>query len=779
MAAHVYQPLKEDPPLGEGSTSPVATTTDPFRTGQRDLVSRIDAADASRLLHPESHYDDDDHDNRVDTIPSRRGRSQGSANKKEREKSTAAWAAFFTAALLGVSTHFTAHTVGPLKDVLKDHMGITNTQFSLLQSSLTLFPTVVPLIGGLLVERYGTGPSSIVFSTVVVLAQVVVVLGCWVRSVKVMIIGFCLFGIGAGPITIIQETMWVRYFKNKSLALVLALGLTTGKLAGFLALAGAYPLSTLPPFGFVTPFLVSLIIACVAWVMNILFLFMVKKPDEDARTVARITILLKAKRTSIGWREVYSFSSMFWTLLTMSFLFGASWNPFMHQASSIVKHRYDLSDKVAAWDASITLAVPLIVYPFLGTFIDSVGKRAWLLLVTALLLIGTHLLILIPYNVIPVLPSIPMLLFALSLAIGTLSIVTTMPILTRHVPTGLGLHRSIDNIGATLVGTLAGMMQDFGRSDNDGDDSRSITQQIEDALEKWYHHIFPAVEKTLETQDREEMRILGMFLTVAILAAIAASIFVWGDRHWTDGENGNTATGLVNAVYKRGRPQPADADEEGEEEEDDDDDDDSDADGFDRRGSNGRWQRQRRRQQQQQRQSPGRRRKTRRSHDILEAMMGEPIFDLEDEPDAEEVSMIELSQQHPPALTTTLSASGRKESIEQQHLSFARTQSGPSQRQARRHSNAAEDIQSEDEDIEDANEDEDDEEEDVDVTGPMLPGYRAGFEELERRYSVRIDNGEHAKVDPAKRRQAHFWIMFWTSLLVTSWTVFGIGMMMR
>jgi hypothetical protein len=73
-------------------------------------------------------------------------------------------------------------------------MDINNTQFSLLQSSLTLFPTLTPLIGGLLIERYGTGPSSIVFTTIVIGGQAIVILGCWTHSIKIMILGYCLFG---------------------------------------------------------------------------------------------------------------------------------------------------------------------------------------------------------------------------------------------------------------------------------------------------------------------------------------------------------------------------------------------------------------------------------------------------------------------------------------------------------------------------------------------------------------------------------------------------------
>jgi hypothetical protein len=63
-----------------------------------------------------------------------------------------------------------------------------------------------------------------------------------------------------------------------------------------------------------------------------MFLMLQKKPKEGADAMTKITILLKSKRTHLGWREVYGFSTMLWTLLTISFLVGASWSPFIHQA---------------------------------------------------------------------------------------------------------------------------------------------------------------------------------------------------------------------------------------------------------------------------------------------------------------------------------------------------------------------------------------------------------------------------------------------------------------
>ncbi|KAI1314343.1 hypothetical protein EDD11_002284 [Mortierella claussenii] len=606
--------------------------------------------------------------------------------------------AFFCAAMLGVSTHYTLHMTGPLKDVLKENMGITNTQFSLLQSSLTLFPTLIPLIGGLLVERYGTGPSSIVFTSIVILGQIIVILGCWAHSVKVMIVGYCLFGLGAAPITIIQETIWVRYFRKNGLALVLALGLTTGKLSGFLALTASVPLSTLQPFGFVTPFVVSLVISVIAWVMNIIFLMLLKKPKEGADAMTKITILLKAKRTHLGWREV-GYTLEIATLNRIKTIV---------LVSNIVKHRYGLNDEQAAWEASVILAVPLIIYPFLGTFIDHAGKRAWLLLVTAVLLISTHLILLIPFSVIPIPPTIPMLLFALSLSLGTLSIVTSMPVLTRHVPTGLGLHRSIDNIGATLFGTISGMMQDFSDS-VDGDEA----SQSESFFDRLYHHFFPSpLDEAL--QEREDLQLLGMFLAVAIILFIACTVFVWGDYHWTDGEGGKT--GLVNGIYGGREISPL----------------------FTRRSRSNR---------------------RRRSHEVLEAMTLEPIFELADEPDAEEVSMADIGSNH-----HRFHSNQQEPALNNSHSSATSThRTGPLGAGDRMYNQYGHDRQGQEHDRlrEAFSSEEEGEDESQDERG-------------EYRFGVRIESGED-EVPHHKKIQAHFWIIVWSVLLLASWAVFGVG----
>src|SRR4051794_10597456 len=70
----------------------------------------------------------------------------------------------------------------------------------------------------------------------------------------------------------------------------------------------------------------------------------------------------------------------------------------------------------------------------------------------------TYLLLLSPPQLIHPFP--PVFLFAAAYAVVPLTMVTLIPPLTKHVSTGLGLLKSVDNIGATLSQTFAGLLLD-------------------------------------------------------------------------------------------------------------------------------------------------------------------------------------------------------------------------------------------------------------------------------------------------------------------------------
>ena len=70
----------------------------------------------------------------------------------------------------------------------------------------------------------------------------------------------------------------------------------------------------------------------------------------------------------------------------------------------------------------------------------------------------TYLLFLLPPQLVHSFP--PIFLFAFAYTSIPLTIITLVPLLTKNVSTGLGLLKSVDNIGATLSQTLIGLLLD-------------------------------------------------------------------------------------------------------------------------------------------------------------------------------------------------------------------------------------------------------------------------------------------------------------------------------
>lgn len=132
---------------------------------------------------------------------------------------------------------------------------------------------------------------------------------------------------------------------------------------------------------------------------------------------------------------------------------------------------------------------------------------------------------------------LPLLFFAVSCSLGPLTLITTVPLLTNHIPTGLGLHKSLDNIGATLMGTLAGVIQDSHADPNTTDgvvhhngDPISVVQSA-NATSIFFSH-----------RD-DDLSVLRLFWTVSFIATLCCLVFWYGDLNW---RKPGEARGIIN-----------------------------------------------------------------------------------------------------------------------------------------------------------------------------------------------------------------------------------------
>nr|CAG8484545.1 14333_t:CDS:2 [Entrophospora candida] len=415
------------------------------------------------------------------------------------------------ACTFGVGSHFAIHIIGPLKGILMEQLDLTNTQFSLLIASLTLCNTIIPIVSGLLVARFGTTKSSLVTTTIILIGMIIVTGASWTGKVGLMIIGFMVFGTGIAPLMIVQETIIVQFFQGNGLGFALALGLTFGRLASFFATILAVPLSLMPQLGYRTPFFVATFTCFISWVMSIIYVFLLSYADNRknrSKEGEAVNKLIKNKK--VHWDDIFQLSDLFWWFLVVGLLFGTSMPPFLHLSSNIIKHRFDTTDMLAAWDASIILLIPVILYPFLGLFMDKYGMRLYILISGSAAILMTFLLFLLPPKLVHSYP--PILLFAFAYASVPLTLVTLVPLLTKHVSTGLGLLKSVDNIGATLTQTFAGLL-------------------LDEHVKRKKYEISNGIEYGHEDDDLVALR---MFAILSFLLLLSSLVFWWADKKYRD-----------------------------------------------------------------------------------------------------------------------------------------------------------------------------------------------------------------------------------------------------
>ena len=107
------------------------------------------------------------------------------------------WTKFFVLVLactFSIGSHYSQDCIGPLKDILKNELSISDSQMSLILGSNLVANTVVPIIAGVLVARFGTLKSSLFATGVLFLGQAINLLALIKGSVPGMIFGMCLFG---------------------------------------------------------------------------------------------------------------------------------------------------------------------------------------------------------------------------------------------------------------------------------------------------------------------------------------------------------------------------------------------------------------------------------------------------------------------------------------------------------------------------------------------------------------------------------------------------------
>ncbi|ORZ25300.1 major facilitator superfamily domain-containing protein [Absidia repens] len=344
-----------------------------------------------------------------------------------------------------------------MKNTIKEQFDISNAEYGVIQSSVAIVNTILPVIGGIFVDAFGTIPGSLITTFLITSGNILVALSLSSNNLTMLIMGRVFYGIGSGTVVIVQETILSQWFRGRSLAGVVALMLTVSRLASFMAQAIVVPISNWTGwygYGFWFCALLCLFSFCV----NLVYIALLRSVSNPSSVACRKQTEVIKRKKSFSWKKLLFLPHSFWLIAAMEFFLGGGWGCFLHINSEFVKFRFGYSNAQSAATASVAQILPVFLMPILGMCVDKYGKRTWMMIGSG----ASMLLSILLLGYTNIAPLIGMLLFSLSLSLGPVGLVSSIPVILSLslVGSALGLVKSGTNIGLALFDIVTGWLQD-------------------------------------------------------------------------------------------------------------------------------------------------------------------------------------------------------------------------------------------------------------------------------------------------------------------------------
>lgn len=319
---------------------------------------------------------------------------------------------------------------------------------------------------------FGSVWGTLAINIVVIIGSLLTAIAAKYDSFGLMVAGRVIFGIGSGLIVTMQESILSKWFRTQHLSIAIGLQLSISRLATFLGTLVANPIAA-KTGDWAWAFWLSFIICVFSILMNLVYAMVVrhlrrKAIKENNKAIAAATsglalskqeIQKVKRRKAFHWRSVLKFPIFFWHILLIELLFAAVWSSFQTISTEFVNLHFGKNSNIlAGYTASASQSVPIVATPILGIVMDLFGLRISILLISAIFLILSCCLLAWTY----VNATVGMVFYSISLAFGPIGMITSIGMIlpSDYIGTGLGIYKSSNNIGTTILDIIVGVVQD-------------------------------------------------------------------------------------------------------------------------------------------------------------------------------------------------------------------------------------------------------------------------------------------------------------------------------
>jgi len=270
------------------------------------------------------------------------------------------------------------------QDAIRLRTDMSENAFGFLSSVYSLPNIVLPLVGGIIVDRLGVRTAALSFTTLVLAGSCLFTLGLWGKQTWLLVVGRLIFGLGGESQNVCNLTLISRWFAGRELAFAIGIGVTVSRL-GSVAAFNTQP-SLVQGLGVVGASAVGSLICAfsLAAAGGATLLDRMGERRDAARGLANCLANGASAEEVVRLRDMLSFRTLYWFVsITCLLVYVAAW-PFL-QVTSVpyLEDRFAFGEKDANFITSLPNLISAFVTPVIGWLVDKCGIRPALIVFSA------------------------------------------------------------------------------------------------------------------------------------------------------------------------------------------------------------------------------------------------------------------------------------------------------------------------------------------------------------------------------------------------------------
>ena len=358
------------------------------------------------------------------------------------------WVVLIVISMAMFANYYVYDSIAPIADILKSDLGFTDANIGTLYSVYSIAAVIVLLLGGVIIDKYGTVKSTIFFAAICTFAGI---LNAVSSDFTVMLVARFLLGIGSEPLIVAITTALAKWFKGKELSFAFGINLTIARM-GSVSADWSPTWAKFAYDGWQGPLIIAAVIGVLVLISALAY-------GALEKTASRRYELGRAGETDkLVLSDFFRFSRSFWFVVLLCVTFYSAIFPFRSFAIKFFIDSWELTRQVAGQYNSVLPLAAMIATPLFGLLVDKIGKRALFMALGAFLLMPVYLMM--AYHVAPLWVPIIMMGVAFSLIPAVMWPSVAYIVEERRLGTAYAVMTLIQQIG------VAGMNWTIGRTND-------------------------------------------------------------------------------------------------------------------------------------------------------------------------------------------------------------------------------------------------------------------------------------------------------------------------